>query len=78
MKKITDFILSTVARAVVSTDNVLYRTFGYVSCFRQHKWDKQAGEIQASLNYQHSRRDRYNRINGTDWTTKRVMNEIFA
>lgn len=77
MKKIADFILSTIAHTLVGIDNVLYRAFGYVSCFRQHKWDKQADEIQVSLNYQHSRRDRFNKINGTDWTTKRVMNEIF-
>ena len=76
MKKIADFILSTIVHTLVGIDNVLYRTFGYVSCFRRHKWNKQAGEIQVSLNYQHSRRDRFNKINGTNWTTKRVMNEI--
>lgn len=76
MKKITNAFVKAIAYLIVAIDNVLYRAFGYVSCFRQHKWDKQATEIQVSLNYQHSRRDRYNKINGTNWTTKRVMSEI--
>lgn len=76
MKKIVNCILSAIAHVFVGIDNVLYRTFGYVSCFRQHNWDNKAHNIQAMLNYEHSRRDRYNKLHGTNWTTKRVMDEF--
>lgn len=77
MKTITNTIVTAIAIIIAAIDNVLYRTFGYVSSVRQHKWDNRAREIQVNLDYEHNKRDRYNRINGTDWTTKRVMNEIF-
>lgn len=76
MKKITNIIVTAIAIIITATDNVLYRTLGYVSSVRQKKWDEQANEIQLWLDFQHYQRDRYNKLNRTNWTTKRVMNVI--
>lgn len=76
MKKIINAIITAIAHVFVGIDNVLYRTFGFVSCFRRHHWGNKARNIQAMLNYQHSRKDRYNKLHGTNLTTKAVMSKI--
>lgn len=74
--KAIEIILMPFVAIYVAIDNFLYAKFGIISAARQHKWDNKAHNIQAMLNYEHSRRDRYNKLHGTDWTTKRVMDEF--
>lgn len=76
MKKITNAFVKAIAHLIVALDNLLYNTLGVISPLRRSKWQKDAHKIQAKLNYEHSRRDRYNKLHGTNLMTKAVMSEI--
>lgn len=76
MKKITDFIIETIAYAIIGVDNLLYRFLGIVSPLRRSKWHNDAYKIQQKLDYEHSEASWYNRVNGSYLTTKAVMKVI--
>lgn len=54
-------------------DSALYKTFGYITPLRKEAHEQQARRLQNDLDAQHYARDRYNKINGTDYTTKEAL-----
>lgn len=54
-------------------DSVLYKTFGYITPLRKEAHKQQARRLQNDLDAQHYARDRYNKINGTDYTTRKAL-----
>jgi len=76
MKKITNAIIAAIGYLIVALDNLLYNTLGVISPLRRSKWQKDARKIQQRLDYEHARTAWYNRVNGTNWTTKAVMSKI--
>lgn len=69
MKKIFELI----AVAIFKIDNVLYKTFGFVSPFRSQSWTRQSKRLQKALDSEHSLRDHLNAIYGTSYTTKQAL-----
>ncbi len=69
MKKIFELI----AVAIFKIDNVLYKTFGFVSPFRRDAWTRQSKRLQKALDSEHSLRDHLNAIYGTSYTTKQAL-----
>lgn len=69
MKKIFELI----AVVIFKIDNVLYKTFGFVSPFRRQSWARQDKRLQRDLDAEHSLRDHLNAIYGTSYTTKQAL-----
>ena len=76
MKKITNAIITAIGYLIIALDNFLYGTLGVVSPLRRSKWQKDAHKIQQKLDYEHFKTYRYNKVNGTNLTTKAVMSRI--
>lgn len=68
-----DKIIELTAVVVSKVDNVLYKTFGFVSPFRKESWNIDGKRLQQQLNWEHARRDRLNLLYGTDYTTKQAL-----
>lgn len=66
-------ILNIMAVAIFRIDNVLYKTFGFVSPFREKSWAISGKRLQEDLDHEHSMRDRLNDFYGTDYTTKQAL-----
>ena len=66
-------ILEHLAVAIFRIDNMLYKTFGFVSPFRRHRWALSGKRLQEDLDHEHSMRDRLNDFYGTDYTTKQAL-----
>lgn len=66
-------ILNIMAVAIFRIDNVLYKTFGFVSPFRRQSWAISGKRLQEELDHEHSMRDRLNDFYGTDYTTKQAL-----
>lgn len=71
--KTMDKIIELTAVVASKIDNVLYKTFGFVSSFRKESWALKAKRLQQQLNWEHARRDRLNMLYGTDYTTKQAL-----
>lgn len=66
-------ILNIMAVAIFRIDNMLYKTFGFVSPFRRQSWTISNKRLQEELDHEHSIRDRLNDFYGTDYTTKQAL-----
>lgn len=66
-------ILEHLAVAIFRLDNALYKTFGFVSPFREQSWTLSGKRLQEELDHEHSMRDRLNNFYGTDYTTKQAL-----
>lgn len=66
-------IINAVSRVIFRVDNLLYNTIGIVTPFRRAYWRRSANKIQRSLDREHSMRDHINRLNGTNYTTKKAI-----
>lgn len=64
-----------IGKVFYAVDTFLYKTFGFVSETRKESWHKNAINLQCRLDHEHSRRDRYNKLNGTFWTTQKALME---
>lgn len=69
-------IINAVSRVIFAVDNLLYNTIGIVTPFRRRYWRRRANKIQRELDREHSMRDHINRLNGTNYTTKKAI-EIY-
>ena len=69
MNKFTEVI----GKLLVTIDNAIYKSFGIVTPLRKSYWIKQSKKIQKELNEEHGKRDAYNRVKGTDYTTKKAV-----
>lgn len=58
-----------IAKIIAKIDNFLYKRIGIVTPIRRAYWRKSSIKIQKELDYQHSKRDYLNRVNGTNMTT---------
>lgn len=65
--------INLIAVAVFKIDNVLYKTFGFVSPFRRDAWARQGRRLQRDLDREHSRRDLVNSLYGHNYTTKQAL-----
>ena len=63
-------------KIIIAINNAIYRTFGIVTPLRRYIWCKNAREIQQKLDYQHSKRDKIDRLKGVNWTTKKVLDYL--
>ena len=66
-------IFEHLAVAIFRIDNMLYKTFGFVSPFREQSWAISGKRLQEELDHEHSMRDRLNDFSGTDYTTKQAL-----
>ena len=66
-------IFEHLAVVIFRIDNMLYKTFGFVSPFRRQSWVISGKKLQEELDHEHSMRDRLNDFYGTDYTTKRAL-----
>lgn len=66
-------IFKLIAVVVLKVDNVLYKTFGFVSPFRRHSWVRQGKRLQRDLDREHATRDYLNYLYGTNYTTKQAL-----
>ena len=66
-------ILKHLAVAIFRIDNALYKTFGFVSPFREKSWAFSGKRLQEDLDHEHSMRDCLNDFYGTDYTTKQAL-----
>ena len=66
-------IFEHLAVVVFRIDNMLYKTFGFVSPFRRQSWAISGKRLQEDLDHEHSMRDRLNDFYGTDYTTKQAL-----
>ena len=66
-------IFEHLAVAIFRIDNALYKTFGFVSPFREKSWTISNKRLQEELDHEHSMRDRLNDFYGTDYTTKQAL-----
>ena len=66
-------IFKLIAIAIFEVDNALYKTFGFVSSFREHRWALKAKRLQQELDCGHARRDRLNDFWSTKYTTKQAL-----
>lgn len=71
--KTMDKVIDFTAIVASKVDNVLYKTFGFVSPFRKESWDIDGKRLQHQLDWEHTRRDRLNMIYGTDYTTRQAL-----
>ena len=66
-------IFKLIAIVIFKVDNALYKTFGFVSSFREHRWALKVKRLQQQLDWEHARRDRLNDFWGTNYTTKQAL-----
>lgn len=66
-------ILELIAVAIFRIDNALYKTFGFVSPFREQSWALSGKRLQEELDHEHSMRDRLNDFYDTDYTTRQAL-----
>lgn len=66
-------IFKLIAIAIFKVDNALYKTFGFVSSFREHRWALKAKRLQQELDCEHAWRDHFNALYGTNYTTKQAL-----
>ena len=66
-------ILELIAVAIYRIDNALYKTFGFVSPFREQSWALSGKRLQEELDHEHSMRDRLNDFYDTDYTTRQAL-----
>lgn len=66
-------IFNLIAVVVLKVDNVLYKTFGFVSPFRRHSWALSGKRLQRDLNREHATRDYLNTRHGTSYTTRQAL-----
>lgn len=66
-------IFKLIAIAIFKVDNALYKTFGFVSSFRRHRWALSGKRLQQDLDWEHALRDHFNRLYGTNYTTKQAL-----
>lgn len=57
-------------------NEVLYKLFGVNTPSRKAQLKYEAIKLQYELDKQHNKRDKFNKLHGTDWTTKAVMEII--
>lgn len=69
MNKFTEAI----GRLIVAIDNAIYKSFGIVTPLRKSYWAKRSKKIQLELDKEHWKRDRYNYLKGTNYTTKEAV-----
>ena len=66
-------IFKLIAVVVFRIDNMLYKTFGFVSPFRRNAWARQGKRLQQDLDRGHSMRDHLNALHGTSYTTRQAL-----
>ena len=66
-------IVNAVSRVIFAVDNLLYNTVGVVTPFRRRYWKRRSRKVQGDLYREHSMRDHINRLNGTNYTTKKAI-----
>lgn len=71
MKKFN--VINLISLVIFKIDNVLYKTFGFVSSFRRDAWARQGKRLQRDLDREHSMRDSLNALNSTSYTTKQAL-----
>lgn len=69
MNKITYFL----ATIIVAFDNAIYRYFNIVTPLRKKMWRIKGKRIQKELDIVHYKVDRYNKLQGTDYCSSKVM-----
>lgn len=66
-------VINLIAIVIFKIDNALYKTFGFVSPFREQSWALSGKRLQEELDHEHSMRDRLNDFYGTDYTTRQAL-----
>lgn len=66
-------IINALSYVIFRVDNLLYNTIGVVTPFRRRYWKRRSYKVQRDLEREHSMRDHINRLNGTNYTTKKAI-----
>ena len=66
-------VINTIALVIFKIDTVLYKTLGFVSPLRKRSWTRKSKKLQQDLDREHLKRDRFNSVHGTEYTTKQAL-----